>query len=149
MFDLQNLLILLQLWKVTRRCDIKFTSNIGNIGVGKSTLCAELEKQYPTDCSTFREQTNELFLKMFYRNPVGFFYNSISLTSSINSRNTVLHSNGGCSNQGYTNYVQRNQFLAFRQIRKINIYTFGIEACWETICLRFGKDFTLCRNLST
>jgi deoxyadenosine/deoxycytidine kinase len=41
----------------------------GQIGVGKSTLCSKL-KVASTNITVYEEQTNELFLKLFYSNPV-------------------------------------------------------------------------------
>jgi deoxyadenosine/deoxycytidine kinase len=42
----------------------------GDIGVGKSTLCNKLKTQFPQSVAIYREQTNELFLQLFYSNAV-------------------------------------------------------------------------------
>lgn len=41
----------------------------GDIGVGKSTLCNKFKAQFPQTVAIYREQTNELFLRLFYSNP--------------------------------------------------------------------------------
>ena len=42
----------------------------GQIGVGKSTLCGKIKELFSSDVAIYKEQTNELFLKLFYSNPV-------------------------------------------------------------------------------
>jgi len=38
----------------------------GEIGIGKSTLCSKLENSFPSKCFTYKENTNEQFLQLFY-----------------------------------------------------------------------------------
>jgi deoxyadenosine/deoxycytidine kinase len=46
----------------------------GQIGVGKSTLCGKIKELFSSDVAIYKEQTNELFLKLFYSNPVSTVY---------------------------------------------------------------------------
>lgn len=57
----------------------------GEIGAGKSTLCRKFETTYPEDCSSYQEQTNEQFLKLFYGDPkkYGFAFQWGMLKSRI------------------------------------------------------------------
>jgi deoxyadenosine/deoxycytidine kinase len=54
----------------------------GDIGVGKSTLCSKFKALFPQKVAVYREQTNELFLRLFYSNPVLYSSLNISLSSS-------------------------------------------------------------------
>ncbi len=47
----------------------------GQIGVGKSTLCGKIKELFSSDVAIYKEQTNELFLKLFYSNPVSIISN--------------------------------------------------------------------------
>jgi deoxyadenosine/deoxycytidine kinase len=44
----------------------------GQIGVGKSTLCGKIKELFSSDVAIYKEQTNELFLKLFYSNPAKY-----------------------------------------------------------------------------
>jgi len=65
----------------------------GNIGVGKSTLCQKFEVSFPDDCSSYKEQTNDLFLKLFYSDPkvYGFAFQWGMLKSRIYQLKLAQH----------------------------------------------------------
>jgi len=44
----------------------------GNIGVGKSTLCAKFKTVFPAKCSVYKEKANEKFLQLFYSDPKAY-----------------------------------------------------------------------------
>jgi len=48
----------------------------GNIGAGKSTICASFKRLEPSRCSVYKEKGNEQFLNLFYKDPAkyGFAY---------------------------------------------------------------------------
>lgn len=44
----------------------------GLIGIGKSTLCNVMVQAFPTSVDIYREETNEKFLQLFYKNPAKY-----------------------------------------------------------------------------